>query len=298
VKTGDGRRETGGTSREQPRFHASSDHAAVSAQIADAPSESPRGAPVSRLPSPVSRLTTEGLSVHFGPRSALDQVDVAFDRGETVGLLGPNGAGKSTLLKVLAGILPPTHGVVRFDGVPIRRPDPCVVYVPQRTGVDWSFPVSVLDVALMGRSGRRSRWAPLGNRDRADALAALEWVGMRQHADVQIGQLSGGQQQRVFLARALVQNGDVFLLDEPFAGVDVPTQELLVALFGRLRDAGKTIVYATHDLSQAKASSDRVLLLDHRLVAAGPPDAVMTGPNLRAAFGGAAVVVDAAGAMP
>ena len=230
------------------------------------------------------------MSIHFGDRSALENVDVRLGPAETVSLLGPNGAGKSTLLKALAGMLPPTHGIVRLDGRPVRRPSPAVAYVPQRTGVDWSFPIDVLDVALMGRRLRRSRLAPLGARDRSDALDALERVGMRHLAHVQIGQLSGGQQQRVFLARALVQEGDVYLLDEPFAGVDVPTQELLVNLFGRLRDTGKTIVYATHDLAQAAASSDRVLLLNRRVVADGPPGQVLTAANLRVAFGGQALV--------
>ena len=264
-----------------------------------APSEAEtEGSSPRLLDSSPPRLSTHALSVHFGPRSALECVDVAFGRGETVGLLGPNGAGKSTLLKVLAGMLPPTHGEVRLDGAPVRRPSPAVVYVPQRTGADWGFPVSVLDVALMGRGTRRPRWRSLGSGDRAVALGALETVGMGRLAHVQIGQLSGGQQQRVFLARALVQDGDAFLLDEPFAGVDVPTQELLVALFGRLRDAGKTIVYATHDLSQATSASDRILLLNRRLIATGPPRQVMTEPNLRAAFGGAAVIVAAEAAVP
>ena len=253
----------------------------------------PADARVATTPQPApspARLVVAGLGVHFGARSALEGIDAHFGPAETVSLLGPNGAGKSTLLKVLAGMLPPTHGLVRFDGAPVRRPNPAVVYVPQRTGVDWTFPVSVLDVALMGAERRRSRFVPLGRAARVAALAALDRVGMAPLAGVQIGQLSGGQQQRVFLARALLQDGDAYLLDEPFAGVDVPTQELLVALFGRLRDAGKTIVYATHDLAQAAASSDRVLLLNRRLVAAGPPRAAMTAANLRAAFGGQAVV--------
>jgi manganese/zinc/iron transport system ATP- binding protein len=206
-------------------------------------------------------------------------------------LLGPNGAGKSTLLRVLAGMLPPTHGIVKLDGAPIRRPNSNVVYVPQRTGVDWSFPVSVLDVALMGRVRPRARLRPLGEQERDAALAALAQVGMDRFADVQIGQLSGGQQQRVFLARALVQGGDILLLDEPFGGVDIPTQDLLIALFAELRAAGQTIVYATHDLAQAGRSSDRVFLLNRRLIAAGPPRAVMTETDLRATFGGQVVVV-------
>ncbi len=245
-----------------------------------------------------ARLATDDLSVHFGDRSALEGITVRFAGGETVSLLGPNGAGKSTLLKVLAGVLPATHGLVRLNDRVIHRPNPAVSYVPQRTSVDWTFPVSVLDVVLMARAPRRSRLLPFGGGDRAAALAALDQVGMRRFASVQIGQLSGGQQQRVFLARALAQHGDVYLLDEPFAGVDVVTQELLVSLFDDLRRDGKTIIYATHDLTQAAKSSDRIFLLNRRLVAAGPPRAVMTAANLRQAFGGQAFVPVDAGAAP
>jgi len=230
-------------------------------------------------------LEARELSVHFGERWALECVDVWLWPGERVALVGPNGAGKSTLLRALAGMHPPSHGEVRLEGRPVRRPNPRVVYVPQRTGVDWGFPVSVLDVALMGRARRASRFAPFRREDREAALAALDRVGMRELAGVQIGQLSGGQQQRVFLARALLQDGAVDLLDEPFAGVDVPTQELLLALFGRLRDAGKTIVFATHDLVQA-AAADRVLLLNRRLLADGAPRSVLTPARLATAFGG------------
>ncbi|HEU0115642.1 MAG TPA: metal ABC transporter ATP-binding protein [Thermomicrobiales bacterium] len=242
-------------------------------------------------------LETDCLGVHFGDRSALEDLSVRFDVGETTSLLGPNGAGKSTLLRALAGLLPPTHGFVRFHGAVVAGPTRRVVYVPQRTGVDWNFPISVLDVAVMGRALTRSRFLPIPRRDREDALAALGQVGMRRLAHVQIGQLSGGQQQRVFLARALMQAGEVYLLDEPFTGVDVPTQQLLVALFDRLRDEGKTIVYATHDLALAAASSNRVLLLNRRLIAAGPPDVAMTAANLQATFGGAAILPVAAGAV-
>lgn len=230
------------------------------------------------------------LSVHFENRSALSDIDVAFGRGETISLVGPNGAGKSTLLRVIGGMLPPTHGHVTLDGKAIDGPNREVVYVPQRSSVDWSFPVSVLDVVLMARARRRSRVRPFNRDDSAAAIDALRRTGMDQFASVQIGQLSGGQQQRVFLARALLQAGDVYLLDEPFAGVDVPTQELLVSLFDRLRRSGKTIVYATHDLAQAARSSDRVFLLNRRLIAAGAPATVMTAANLRATFGGQAIL--------
>ncbi|MDQ3467352.1 MAG: metal ABC transporter ATP-binding protein [Chloroflexota bacterium] len=236
-----------------------------------------------------SRLRLDGVSVHFGSRWALEDVSASFLAGQTVSLLGPNGAGKSTLLRLLAGILPPTHGAVFLNDQPIRRPSRSVVYVPQRSGVDWTFPVSVLDVAMMGLRSR-SRLLPWRATDRATAIAALDQVGMCQLAEIQIGQLSGGQQQRVFLARALTQDGDVYLLDEPFAGVDVPTQDLLIDLFRRLSERNKTIVSATHDLTRAAASSNQILLLNRRLIADGPPAAVMTEANLREAFGGHAIL--------
>lgn len=235
-------------------------------------------------------LVCNELSVHFENRSALSGVEVAFHPGETISLLGPNGAGKSTLLRVIAGLLPPTHGTVALDGNPIAGPNPAVIYVPQRNSVDWTFPVSVLEVVLMAVARKRSRLRPFAREAQDAALAALDRTGMRRFADVQIGQLSGGQQQRVFLARALLQQGEVYLLDEPFAGVDVPTQELLVSLFDGLRENGKTIVYATHDLAQAARSSDRILLLNRQLIANGPPAQVMTAANLKATFGGQAIV--------
>ncbi len=244
------------------------------------------------VPAVVSplRLKTCSLGVHFGNRSALEQVDLVLTGGEAVSVLGPNGAGKSTLLKALSGMLPPTHGEVRLDGQPVHGGDHRVVYVPQRTAVDWSFPISVLDVSLMGINRQRSRLRPFSRGDRATAVRSLEAVGMHRLAHVQIGQLSGGQQQRVFLARALLQEGDIYLLDEPFTGVDVPTQGLLVDLFNGLKRQGKIIVYATHDLALAAASSDRVVLLNRRLVADGSPASTLTPDNLRRAFGGQAVV--------
>ncbi len=238
----------------------------------------------------VPRILTDDLSVHFGDRSALDTINVSFDASQTTSILGPNGAGKSTLLKTIAGMLSPSHGRVLLDGEAVTCPCRRVVYVPQRSAVDWSFPISVLDVALMGIGLRRSRFRPLSGSDRDAALDALDAVGMKRLAKVQIGQLSGGQQQRVFLARALLQQGDVYLLDEPFTGVDVPTQGLLVELFAGLARDGKTIIYATHDLALAAATSDRVLLLTRRVVGAGAPPATMTADSLRATFGGAAVM--------
>jgi manganese/zinc/iron transport system ATP- binding protein len=234
------------------------------------------------------RLQTVRLGVHFEHRSALEDINLDFQAGETTSLVGPNGAGKSTLLRCLDGILAPTHGEVFLDRQPIHRPSPRVAYVPQRSDVDWKFPISVLDVALMGRAIRARRLFPIPRRDREDALAALAQVRMRRFAPVQIGALSGGQQQRVFIARALLQEADVYLLDEPFSGVDGPTQALVLQVLDNLRLAGKTIVFATHDLAMAERSADVSVLLNRRVIAAGPPSQVLTVPNLQSTFGGTA----------
>jgi ABC-type Mn2+/Zn2+ transport system ATPase subunit len=240
------------------------------------------------LDSVAPRMQTVHLGVHFEDRSALEDINLDFQAGETTSLVGPNGAGKSTLLRCLDGILAPTHGEIFLDGQPIHRPSPRVAYVPQRSDVDWKFPISVLDVALMGRTLRSSRLLPVPDRDRDDALAALDQVRMRRFASVQIGALSGGQQQRVFIARALLQEADVFLLDEPFSGVDAPTQALVLQVLDDLRLAGKTIVFATHDLAMAEQSADVAVLLNRRVIAAGPPSRVLTVQNLQLTFGGTA----------
>jgi ABC-type Mn2+/Zn2+ transport system ATPase subunit len=235
-------------------------------------------------------LQIEQLGVHFGERPALEDINLTFRSGETTSLLGPNGAGKSTLLKTIAGMIPATHGVIRYGDTIVNGSNHCIVYVPQRTAVDWVFPVNVLDVVLMARRRARSRWRPYNRTDEDAALDALDRVGMKAFAPHQIGELSGGQQQRVFLARALLQEGDLYLLDEPFTGVDVPTQELLIELFNGLRAEGKTIVYATHDLAQAAKSSDQIVLVRRSVIASGPPGEVMTAANLRACFGGQAIL--------
>ena len=252
----------------------------------------PLGKPVEfRLPSSdPPRMKTVRLGVHFAERSALNDINLDFLPRQTTSLVGPNGAGKSTLLKCLDGILAPTHGEVFLDGKPVLRPSPRVAYVPQRSDVDWRFPISVLDVALMGRALRASRFLPVPDRDREDALAALSEVRMRRFAPVQIGALSGGQQQRVIIARALLQEADVFLLDEPFTGVDAPTQALVLRVLDDLLLAGKTIVFATHDLAMAERSADVCVLLNRHVIAAGPPSQVLTVHNLQSTFGGTAAL--------
>jgi manganese/zinc/iron transport system ATP- binding protein len=238
-----------------------------------------------------ARITISDLTLHFEDRPALEQINLNFYPSEVVSLVGPNGAGKSTLMRVLAGILPPSHGFVWLEERPLTGPDPCVVYVPQRSTVDWSFPINVQEVVMLASRESRSRLLPFRAHDRERAIEALRTVGMEHHLHVQISRLSGGQQQRVFLARALFQAGDVYLLDEPFAGVDIPTQDLLNSVLRDLATEGKTIVFATHDLQQAYRASDRIVLLNRRVIADGPPLEVLRPERLLRAFGGEAAVL-------
>ncbi len=236
-------------------------------------------------------LQARGLSLHYGDRPALEDVSFDIHTGEVVGLLGPNGSGKSTLLKVVAGVMPPSHGEVRFGNQIVTRAVPGITYVPQRSGADWTFPISVIESVLLGLARATPRFRGFNKREHALALDALRKVHMDRFAKVQIGALSGGQQQRVFLARALLSQGDVLLLDEPFTGVDIPTQELFMSLFDDLTAQGTSIVYATHDLVQAREHADRLMLLNRSLVADGAPDDVFTPALVRRAFGGAVLVM-------
>lgn len=244
------------------------------------------------MPEPSAVLSCTHLTVHYDNRSALRNVDLTVNSGEILALLGPNGAGKSTLLKVLAGMIPPSHGEVHFNDSPLAGPLREITYVPQRSGVDWKFPISVLECVLLGLVGTRSRWSAFGKSDKALAMAALADVGMDHLAHAQIDALSGGQQQRVFLARALMSGGKVLLLDEPFTGVDVPTQEMLVEILGSLRARGTAIVYATHDLMQAARTADMAVLLNGEIVANGKPRDIFTDEHLRSTFGGSLITLE------
>ena len=244
-----------------------------------------------RTHSPGAVLNISNLTVHFESRPAITDVSLDIDAGETVSLLGPNGAGKSTLLKVIAGMLPASHGSVRFRGAPLQGVNPAITYVPQRAGADWAFPISVREAVQLGLPRTIPRWRRFSHAERERARAALVQVGMDALGDVQIGALSGGQQQRVFLARALLDQGSILLLDEPFTGVDVPTQDLFVSLFDELRAQGKTIIYATHDLAQAAKTSDRVVLLNGHVIASGPPARALNDATLGEAFGGRVLVL-------
>ncbi|MCG0239421.1 MAG: metal ABC transporter ATP-binding protein [Firmicutes bacterium] len=234
----------------------------------------------------VPALEVRNMTVSYHRRPVLRAVGFSAYPGEIVGIIGPNGAGKSTLFKAILGLLTPDTGWVAVYGEPVARRRRQIAYVPQREQVDWDYPATVLDVVLMGRYGHLGLLRRPGVRDLEIARAALERVGMAGFADRQIGQLSGGQQQRVFLARALAQEADLYFLDEPFVGVDAATEAIIYEVMASLRDQGKTILVVNHDLSVARERYDKLMLLNGRVVAFGPPEAVFTPAYLRATYGG------------
>jgi manganese/iron transport system ATP-binding protein len=246
-----------------------------------------------------SYLAIDDATVSYNGRPALDAVTMHVPHGAQVAIVGPNGAGKSTLFKALVGLLPIRRGRVLIHGRPLGAHQDCVAYVPQREEVDWQFPVSVADVVMMGRYGRLGWVRRPRPADRAVVARCLDQLGLADLAGRPIGELSGGQQQRVFLARALAQEPHILLMDEPFTGVDVATQEVMLGLLDDLKPQGVTVLVATHDLNLAAARFGQVLLLNRQVVAYGPPSAVLTPAHIAAAFTGqvlflegGAVVVD------
>lgn len=231
-------------------------------------------------------LAISGLTVSYGEKPAVFSVDVSFQEGRMTAIVGPNGAGKSTLLKAALGILRPLSGRVTAFGRPLDEMRARIAYVPQRASVDWDFPARVIDVVMMGLYRELGLLGRVRARHRARAMESLARVGMEGFATRQIGQLSGGQQQRVFLARALAQGADLYLLDEPFAGVDVATERAIIGVLKALRDEGRTVVAVHHDLSTVPAYFDRAFLINTTAIAEGPVAEVMTESNLRAAYGG------------
>jgi manganese/zinc/iron transport system ATP- binding protein len=247
--------------------------------------------------SPESPLSIHDMTVAYHRRPVLWDVDYDAPAGALVAIVGPNGAGKSTLIKACLGLVARASGVVEFFGRPYAEVRGRVGYVPQRESVDWEFPVSALDVVAMGRYGRIGWLRPVGRADKAAALSCLERVGMGEYAGRQIAQLSGGQQQRVFLARALAQEADLYFMDEPFAGVDAATEAAIVEVLRGLRSGGKTVIVVHHDLPTVPRYFDHVLLLNTRVVAAGPasgPSSVFTPENLHRTYGGRLTLLDQA----
>jgi manganese/zinc/iron transport system ATP- binding protein len=231
-------------------------------------------------------LVARGVTVGYGATIAVLSLNAEFPAGAMTAIVGPNGAGKSSFLKAAVGATPRIAGDVRFFGQSFEKARARVAYVPQRAAVDWDFPARALDVVLMGLWPKLGLFRWVGRRERAAAMAALDRMGMAGFADRQIGRLSGGQQQRVFLARALAQDADLYLLDEPFAGIDAATEAAIVTLLRQLRDEGRAVVCVHHDLSTASDYFDRALVMNGRRIAEGPVKQVLTDQVLRAAYGG------------
>jgi len=245
-------------------------------------------------PSATPAIEVHDLTVSYHTKPVLWDVDLALPEGQLVAIVGPNGAGKSTLLKSMLGLVPLSTGWVKLFGEPYAKSRSRVGYVPQRESVDWDFPTSALDVVTMGLYGRIGWLRRPARRHRETALACLDKVGMRDFAGRQISQLSGGQQQRVFLARALAQDAQLYLMDEPFAGVDATTEEAILTLLQELRAEGRTVVAVHHDLQTVAGYFDWVVLLNMRLVAAGPVADVFTDENLQRTYGGRLTVLSQA----
>jgi manganese/iron transport system ATP-binding protein len=239
--------------------------------------------PVHQPDAPI--LHTERLSVRYESGVALQDVSFELKPGMRVAVVGPNGAGKSTLFKVIAGVLSPTAGRVHIYG---HEPGGhiCVAYVPQRSQVDWDFPVTVADVVMMGRVGRMGLFRHPSRRDREIVRQALAVVNLSALASRQIGALSGGQQQRMFIARALAQEAELVLMDEPLSGLDVTSQQDIFQVLDELRQRNVTLMVAMHDLKMAAERFDQVMLLNRRLLGFGEPEAVLNSEHLMEAYGG------------
>ena len=231
-------------------------------------------------------LSVDDLTVAYDEKPAIWDIDLEVPEGVLMGIVGPNGAGKSTLIKAVLNLIPRAAGTVSFYGLPYEQARAQVGYVPQRGSVDWDFPTSVIDVVTMGLYGKLGWFRRPGKRERELALHALEQVGLADFAARQISQLSGGQQQRTFLARALVQDAQIYFMDEPFAAVDAVTEDAIINILHALNKRGKTVLVVHHDLQTVAEYFDWVTLLNVEIIASGPTAAAFTDDNLRKTYGG------------
>jgi manganese/zinc/iron transport system ATP- binding protein len=246
-------------------------------------------------PAAAPVLDIHDVTVAYHRKPVLWDFDLTITEPSLVGIVGPNGAGKSTLIKAILGLIPLTSGSVSVLGQDFAKQRKLVGYVPQRESVDWDFPINVFDAVLMGTYGELGWLRRPGRKQRRWAMHCLEKVGIADLAQRQIGQLSGGQQQRVFLARALAQNAKLYLMDEPMAGVDAATEHVIFQLLRELHDEGRTVLVVHHDLRTVPDYFDDVVLMNLRLVAAGPVEKVFTPENLRKTYGRRLDILDDAG---
>lgn len=231
-------------------------------------------------------INIKGLTVAYDQKVVLANVFLDIQPGKLYGVLGPNGVGKSTLFKAILGLLEPDLGTITLQGEPVKQQRQRIAYIPQKGEVDWQFPATVLDVVMIGRYPHKKFYEKLDANDERIAAEALDNMGIGNLKNRQIGELSGGQQQRVFIARALCQQADIFLLDEPFVGVDVNTEQKIVEILHQLGDQGKTLLVVHHDLSKVKNYFEGVIFINQRLVAAGDTETVFTDENISRTFGG------------
>jgi manganese/zinc/iron transport system ATP- binding protein len=239
---------------------------------------------ITQVENPI--LEIHDLTVSYDQNPVLWNVDLSLPAGKLVGILGPIRAGKSTLIKAIMGLISPTSGYVKVFDKPLNDVRARISYVPQRESVDWNFPASVLDVVMMGTYGKLGLFRRPGKKERDIAMRSLEQVGMSGFVKRQISELSGGQQQRVFIARALAQEADLYLMDEPFAGVDMSTETAIFQLLQEMTAAGKTVIVVHHDIHSSMNFFDWLIMLNLHLVASGPKELVMNEEMLRKTYGG------------
>lgn len=236
---------------------------------------------ISKMPA----LDVSHLTVLYNNNPVLVDFSVTVPQGVMLGIIGPNGAGKTTFIKAILNLIPVAAGVVQVLGRTVADVRNSIAYVPQRSSVDWDFPITVFDMVLMGCYGKLGWFRRPGVFERAQAHEALVAVGLEMYAHKPINTLSGGQQQRAFLARALMQDAQIYFLDEPFAGVDITTEKIIITLFKKLRDEGKTVIVVHHDLFTASSYFDYVMLLNKTCIACGPTQEVLTSSYLDRAYG-------------
>lgn len=232
----------------------------------------------------IAPIHVKNINVSYDGNEAVKDVSFSFEPGSLIGILGPNGAGKSTLLKAMLGLIQKDHGEVLFGAKSIEAMRKQIAYVPQRSNIDWNFPIIVRDTVLLGTYPKTGLLRRPKKEDKALAMDCLKQVGMEDFAKRQIGELSGGQQQRVFLARALAQKADYFFLDEPFVGIDVASEKVIIDILRELKQAGKIVFVVHHDLSKVKNYFDQLILINKELIDAGPVEQVFQSDNMKKAY--------------